>query len=283
MEKGNTRRDFLQVVMAGSLISVPAGVLAAAQKDSSGGKGGGGKLKLGLASYSLRAFSLEETLKITKKIGLKYIALKSMHLPLDSDADAIKKAVGQVKRSGITLYGAGVVKMNTQADVDQAFAYAKAAGMKTIIGVPLPELLDMVDRKVKEYDIQVAIHNHGPGDKLYPTPAVAIEKIKNLDKRIGVCVDVGHTLRIGVDPIEAIRQAGARVLDVHIKDVNAANAKGKTVEIGRGVIDIPGILKQLLAMKYDGVVAFEYEKDKKSPSLGLAESVGYVRGVLAIL
>ncbi len=273
MEKGNTRRDFLQVVAAGALISVPAGVLAAAQGNSPGGKGGD-KLKLGLASYSLREFSLEETLKITKKVGLKYIALKSMHLPLDSDADAIKKAVGQIKQSGITLYGAGVVKMNTQADVDQAFAYAKAAGMKTIIGVPLPELLDAVDRKVKEYNIQVAIHNHGPGDKLYPTPASAIAKIKNLDKRIGVCVDVGHTLRIGVDPIEAIRQAGSRVLDVHMKDVSAANAKGHTVEIGRGVIDIPGILKQLLAMKYDGIVSFEYEKDKKSPSLGLAESVG---------
>lgn len=282
MEKGNTRRDFLQVVAAGALISVPAGVLAAAQGNSPGGKGGD-KLKLGLASYSLREFSLEETLKITKKVGLKYIALKSMHLPLDSDADAIKKAVGQIKQSGITLYGAGVVKMNTQADVDQAFAYAKAAGMKTIIGVPLPELLDAVDRKVKEYNIQVAIHNHGPGDKLYPTPASAIAKIKNLDKRIGVCVDVGHTLRIGVDPIEAIRQAGSRVLDVHMKDVSAANAKGHTVEIGRGVIDIPGILKQLLAMKYDGIVSFEYEKDKKSPSLGLAESVGYVRGVLAMI
>ncbi|HUT44934.1 MAG TPA: sugar phosphate isomerase/epimerase, partial [Sedimentisphaerales bacterium] len=135
----------------------------------------------------------------------------------------------------------------------------------------------------RQYDIKVAIHNHGPTDKVYPTPASVYEKIKDLDKRIGLCNDIGHTMRAGVDPAESVKKYADRLLDVHIKDVSAANKDGSAVEAGRGVIDIPKFLKTLIKIDYDGIVSFEYEKDAKDPLAGLAESVGYVKGVLAAI
>ncbi len=173
--------------------------------------------------------------------------------------------------------------MKSEAEVHRAFDYAKAAGMKVIIGVPKHELLTLVNKKVQEYDIRVAIHNHGPGDKNYPSPASAYERIKGLDKRIGLCNDIGHTKRLGINPSESAEKYADRLLDVHIKDVSAATAKGRGVEVGRGVIDIPRFLRTLIKIKYVGIVSFEYEKDADDPLVGLAESVGYVKGVMAAI
>jgi sugar phosphate isomerase/epimerase len=144
-------------------------------------------------------------------------------------------------------------------------------------------MLPLVNKKVAEYDIKVAIHNHGPGDKRYPTPESAYEKIKGLDKRIGLCMDIGHTLRIGADPVQSAIRYADRLHDVHIKDETEASPDGRAVEIGRGVIDIPKFLRALIQIKYAGIVSFEYEKDADDPLAGLAESVGYVRGVLATI
>jgi inosose dehydratase len=143
--------------------------------------------------------------------------------------------------------------------------------------------LPLVDKKVQEFDIKVAIHNHGPTDKVYPTPASAYERIKDLDKRIGLCIDIGHTLRAGVDPSMPAQEFADRLLDVHIKDISQASAKGTTVEIGRGVIDIPKFLRTLLKINYSGITSFEFEKDADDPLAGVAESVGYVRGALAAI
>ncbi|MCK4351011.1 MAG: sugar phosphate isomerase/epimerase, partial [Candidatus Krumholzibacteria bacterium] len=161
--------------------------------------------------------------------------------------------------------------------------YAAAAGMKVIIGVPNHALLDLVNSKVREFDIQVAIHNHGPGDPLYPTPESAYRRITDLDPRIGLCLDVGHAKRSGIDPSVSAENFRDRLLDVHIKDVSAASRAGGTVEIGRGVIDIPKFLRTLIRLDYTGTVAFEFEKDADDPLPGVAESVGYVRGVLSAI
>jgi sugar phosphate isomerase/epimerase len=171
--------------------------------------------------------------------------------------------------------------MNSDAEVHRAFDYAKAAGMQVIIGVPKPQLLGLVNKKVAQYDIKVAIHNHGPGDMVYPTPQIAYERIKDLDRRVGLCIDIGHTQRAGVDPSESAQKYADRLLDVHIKDVSSATAEGTTIEIGQGVIDIPKFIRTLQNIRYTGVVSFEFEKDERDPLPGVAESVGYVRGVLA--
>jgi inosose dehydratase len=284
MNDARSRRDVLKVAAVGAAVLAGHMPLVAREKDR-GPRPEGRKLKLelGLASYTLRKFDLDQTLKMTTRVGLKHIAFKDFHLPLDSSPAQIAEVVAKVKAAGLDLYGGGVIYMRNEEQVNQAFDYAKAAGMRVIIGVPEPNLLPLVNKKVAEYNIQVAIHNHGPGDKIYPVPASVYEKIKDLDKRIGLCNDIGHTIRAGVDPAASIEQFGDRLLDVHIKDESAAAAQGKPVEVGRGVIDIPQVLRTLIKIDYTGIVSFEYEKDESDPLPGLAESVGYVRGVLATL
>ena len=276
------RRQFLQAAGIGIAASLAGTNNALAQAGSSTTKNKQ-QFELGMASYTLREFDLDDTLAMTKRVGLKYICFKSMHLPLDSSPQQIADAAKKVKEAELELYAGGVIYMKNENEVQNAFDYAKAAGMKVIVGVPNHDLLPLVNKKVQEYDIKVAIHNHGPGDEVYPTPESAYEKIKDMDKRIGLCIDIGHTQRAGIDPSEPAEKFGDRLLDVHIKDVSAATSRGSTVEIGRGVIDIPKFLRTLLKIGYNGVVSFEHEKDGRDPLPGLAESVGYVRGVLAAI
>jgi inosose dehydratase len=280
-KKEQSRRQFIKIASIGAAVSLTGARSSLGQVR--GAQAGKQQFQLGLASYTLRKFNLDDTLAITKRVGLKYICFKSMHLPLDSTPAQIRAVVAKVKEAGLILYGGGVIYMRNRDQVNQAFDYAKAAGMKVIVGVPMPELLPLVDKKVKEYDIKVAIHNHGPGDKVYPTPASVYEKVKDLDKRIGLCNDIGHTTRIGSDLVVSIEKFADRLLDVHIKDVSEATARGHGIEIGRGVIDIPEFLKTLIKIKYSGIVSFEYEKDADDPVAGLAESVGYIKGVLAAI
>jgi len=260
-----SRRNFLQAVGVGAACLVGdnrcLGQVGSVEKK----KKSKPKFELGLTSYTLREFNLEDTLAMTRRVGLKNICFKSMHLELDSTPAQIRAAVQKVKDAGLNLYGGGVIGLKKEGQINQAFDYAKAAGMKVIIAAPSPEMLPLIEKKVQQYDIKVAIHNHGPGDNLFPTPAVALEHIKNLDMRIGMCHDIGHTKRYGSDPIAETRLCGDRLHDVHIKDVSAANKNGHGVEVGRGVINIPGFLRTIIKMNYDGVVSF------------------YIKGVLAAL
>lgn len=274
-----TRRDFMKLSGLGAASALALQPTFAKVKNSSPEK----DMKLGLASYSLRNFTLEQTIKMTKRAGLKYICLKSMHLPLDSSPEELKNAAVEVKNAGLILYAGGVIYMKDKAEVDQAFEYAKNADMPMIIGVPSHDLLEYTNAKIKQYDIKVAIHNHGPGDDVYPSPESVYERIKNLDPRFGLCMDIGHTVRIGEDPSAEAKKYFDRLFDLHVKDVTAAIAEGETAEIGRGVIDIPKFLNTLTELKYSGVAAIEYEKDADDPMPGLCESVGYLKGCLAAM
>jgi len=236
--------------------------------------------QLGMASYTFREFGLEETLAMTKRLGLSRIAFKDFHLSLDSPPERIQRTAELVSQAGLELYGCGVVYMNNRTEVERAFAYARTAGMGIIIAVPDLPLLDYVEQQIRKTGIRVAIHNHGPGDRLYPTPQSAYTHIKGRDSRLGLCIDVGHTMRAGVDPAQAVSNLADRVLDVHLKDVSSADAQGGTIEIGRGVIDIQALCRTLIEIDYSGTASFEFEKDGKDPLPGVAESVGYVRGVL---
>ena len=240
-------------------------------------------LNLGLTSYTFRNFSLEQVIQMTKRLNLKRLSLKDMHLPLSSSKEEIQKAANEIKNAGLELYGAGVIYMTNKIEVNRAFEYAKDAGIKIIIGVPEPEFLSAAEEKVKEYNIKLAIHNHGPGDKKFPSPGSVYEKIKNMDKRVGMCLDIGHTMRLGINPSEAFENYSDRIFDIHMKDVDKAAADGDTVEIGRGVINIPEFLKTIKKYNYTGTAAFEYEKDMEDPLPGVAESVGYVKGVLSVI
>jgi len=238
---------------------------------------------LGLASYSLRKFSQDDTILMAKRAGLTHMCFKSMHLPLDAPTSELQAAPKKLTDVGMTLYAGGVIYMKSKEEVDKAFAYAKNAGMPMIIGVPNHDLLAYTNEKIKQTGIKVAIHNHGPGDEVYPSPQSIYEKIKNLDSRFGMCLDIGHTQRIGLDPAKEAEKYFDRLFDIHIKDVSSSTPEGDTVEIGRGVIDIPAFLKALVKKGYKGVIAFEYEKDENDPMPGLCESVGYVKGCLKML
>lgn len=276
------RRNFLKATGLGIAAAAVPGLATASVSQSDNTITSYG-FQLGVASYSLREFSLELALDMTLRCGINRIAFKSMHLPLDSNKETIAKAVALCKEKSITLYGGGVIYMKTKAEVDQAFEYAKAAGMEMIIGVPNHELLEYVEGKVKEYNIKLAIHNHGPGDLVYPSAESAYVKIKNLDKRMGLCIDIGHTKRINRDPEQDVKDFFDRVFDIHIKDVTAATTEGKTCIIGRGVINFPSFLKSLIKLGYKGTLALEYEAESKDPLPGMMESFGYVRGILATM
>jgi inosose dehydratase len=237
--------------------------------------------RLGIASYSFREFSLDKTLAMTRRLRIKYLCLKSDHLPLNAKPEQLRLAAAKVKEQGITLYAGGGIAMQSRAEVEQAFEYAKHAGLRIMVIMPTAKTLPLVVEKVKEYDVPVAIHNHGPGDKHFPTPGSVYDKIKDLDPRIGMCVDVGHTVRYGDDVYAALERCGERVYDLHLKDVTAATAKGQTTVLGRGVIDLPRLFRVLRKIDYQGILSFEHESDAKDPLPSVAESAGYARGFLA--
>jgi inosose dehydratase len=239
--------------------------------------------ELGMASYTFRAFPLDQALEMTKRLGLKRITLKDMHLPLNSSPSEIAGVVQKVQSSGLELSGCGVIYMTNEVEVDRAFEYAKLAGLRMFIGVPDASLLDVTEKKAKETGIGLAIHNHGPTDKRFPSPESVYNLIAGRDRHLGLCIDVGHTRRLGLDPAKEVEKYFDRVYDVHIKDVTSADAKGTTVEIGRGVIDTPELLGTLVRLGYSRTIHFEHEKDEKDPLPGAAESVGYVKGVLSTL
>jgi inosose dehydratase len=278
----NDRRDFLKTAGLGlAAITIPGMVASGCSSEVE--KKADIRFQLGIASYSLRNFPVEEALEMTRRLDISRIAFKDFHLPLDATDAQIADTVALCKEKEITLYGGGVIYMRSRDEVENAFRYAKAAGMDIIIGVPNHELLAYVEEKVKEYDIKLAIHNHGPGDEVYPSAESAYLLIKDMDMRMGLCVDIGHTKRINRDPKRDVKEFFDRVHDIHIKDVTAASAEGSTCEVGRGVIDIPAFLKLLIDLDYSGTVALEFEKDPDDPLAGMAESLGYIKGVLATL
>jgi sugar phosphate isomerase/epimerase len=280
------RRRFLQNVVLGSTALVaasrfPAAALGAVTKPEHAAFAG---LKVGIASYSLRKFSLDQAITMTQQAGVKYLTLKDMHLPLTSTADECQAARQKIEAAGLVLLGGGVIYLNDKPDeVRRAFDYARQAGMPTIVACPDPAALDTVEKLAKEYDIRVAIHNHGPGDKRYPSPLDVLRLVKDRDAHLGVCIDVGHTVRLGEDPVAVIEACASRLYDFHIKDVTQATAKGGPADCGSGVIDLVAVLKTLLALKFPYHVALEYEAHGEAPLPGMIASFAYLRGVLDAL
>jgi sugar phosphate isomerase/epimerase len=234
----------------------------------------------GIAGYSFVHFKLDESLAMMRKTNIQYLCIKDFHLPMKSTAEEITAFHAKLKESNVTGYGVGPIYMKTREAIDQAFDYAKRVGVDLIIGIPNPEDLPYVEQKVKDSNIRYAIHNHGPGDKIYPNAITINGYIKNLDPRVGMCFDIGHSMRYGNDPVADLEKYSKRIFDMHLKNVTSATHDGTTCELGRGVIDIPAIVKTLRKIKYSGVAGLEYEKDMKDPLAGIAESIGYFRGVL---
>ncbi|WP_080241313.1 sugar phosphate isomerase/epimerase family protein [Spirosoma rigui] len=274
-----TRRSFLKnaggsLALAGLAPAAMAGTAPLASKPAADDL-----FKLGIAGYSFVNFKLDQALEMMKKVDVHYLCIKDFHLPLNSNAEQIATFHQTLKDAGVTGYAVGPIYMKTTQEIDNGFEYAKRVGVKLIVGVPNEDLLPYVEKKVKEYDMRYAIHIHGPDIKLWPNASSVIDAVKNMDPRMGLCFDMGHDARFGDNPIADLEKYAKRIFDIHLKNVTAASKEGKTCELGRGVIDIPAFVSMLRKIKYDGSCSLEYEKDMKDPLAGIAESVGYFRGV----
>lgn len=281
-----SRRKCLQV---GALASLATGLpqtlfsTAAAAAPSSGDPWRG--LKVGVATYTVRELPIEEAIAAIKRVGLQYISIKNVknHIDPSHPVEERKRRVQMFRDAGLTPLSIGNVSMRSgEEEIRKAFEFAKDLGVPTIVCAPALEAIPFLDKMVKEFDIKVAIHNHGPEDKgFFPSPYDAMRAVEKFDPRLGVCIDVGHTARAGVDPAESILKCQERLYDLHMKDISALGNKNTPIEGGRGILDTKSILAAILKIQYQGLVGFEYEKDGKDPVPGLAESVGYVKGVLA--
>jgi inosose dehydratase len=282
-----TRREVLKL-FAGSAMSLPLlqlrGLAAQptdAAKAASGFEHG---LRLGMTTYSTRTLSFDDSISVLKLLRLKNAAVFKVHCNWETvSPDEARGAAEKLRSNGIALTGTGVVALpNDEAKCRKAFENMRAAGIPTMVCKPEPVAVPLVSKLAKEYDQKLAIHNHGPEDKTYPSADDVWTAIQPFDSRIGLCVDVGHAMRAGDDPVTVIRKYAARLYDVHLKD--SMSKKGDLdfggVEAGAGNLDIPGILKALLDIKYAGVVTYEFDKVIANPVPGLAESFGYVRGLL---
>ncbi|MBA2563004.1 MAG: sugar phosphate isomerase/epimerase [Chitinophagaceae bacterium] len=237
--------------------------------------------KVGIASYTFRKMSLEDTIKALQRLGLHYISIKDFHLALNSSTAERQAAMQKLAAAGITALSCGNITMqNDENNIRQAFEYAKDCRMPAIVCSPHPASMPILDRMVKEYDIKLAIHNHGPEDKRFPSPYDVMNAVKGLDKRIGLCIDVGHTARAKVNPAEAILKCKERLYDLHFKDINTTEPNGSTVEAGRGILDLWSIINSLQKIHYDGLVSIEFEGWENDPLPAVAETVGYTKALL---
>ena len=236
-------------------------------------------MKIGVAGYSYRSFDLDKTLKYLKSMDVKYLSVKDWWLPLDATKEQMDAFKAKCAEYGVEGYILGPIYMRDKASVDKTFAYAQRYGAKMFIGVPNYELIDYVIAKVKETGIKVAIHTHGPDGAAFPDIRTIVEMVKDPSLGVGCCMDLGHTFRMGWDVANDIRTYKDWIYDIHIKDETEPAKKGQTWEMGRGQMNIPAIAKALKEIGYQGVISLEFEKNGKDPHAGIAESIGYLRGV----
>ena len=240
----------------------------------------GEKFKIGIAGYTFLKFDIDKSLETMDRVDVHYLCIKDFHLPFNSTDEQIHSFHAKLEAKGVVGYAVGPIYMKSEAEIDRAFDYARRVGVKLIIGIPAYNLLPYIDKKVKEYDFRYAIHLHGPDIVEFPDADDVWNHIKNLDPRIGMCLDIGHDTRNGKDPVGDLKKYSSRIFDIHLKDVTAANKKGYSLEVGRGIINIPSFVKMLRKVNYSGVCSLEYEKNMADPFMGIAESIGYFRGVI---
>src|SRR5947207_3941191 len=220
---------------------------------------------------------------MTKALGTRYINLKSVHLPYESSPAEIAAARQEVEAAGLEIVGGGMITFETDTDegVRKYFDYAKAAGMPLIVFTSKPNLLPRIENFARQYDIKAAIHNHGPEDPNFPSPYDALKAIKGMDPHMGLCIDLGHTVRAGTDPVRAIADAGPRLLDMHAKDLRDFHSAESQCVVGEGKIPIAEVFRQVRAIRYQGYVNLEYEIEPDNPLPGMRQSFAYMRGALA--
>jgi sugar phosphate isomerase/epimerase len=275
-----TRRSVLKVAALGAASTAigPLAPLAAIPTDSDEQFHG---LRVGACSYSLRSFPLDQALQDIKRLGVKYLSLKEIHLPLTSTPDQRKQVRDQAQSLGLTITSCGVIYLTSdESQMRQAFDYVHDLGADTaVIGVTRDQL-PLLNKVIANYDLKAAIHNHGPNDKRFPSPLEVYDAIQGLDKKIGVCMDIGHTFRMHEDLVADVRKVRDRLYSMHFKDLESDHIDAKGVPVGTGVMPIIPLLRELPHSGYKSELQLEYEVEPKDPLPGMAESFGFMRGAL---
>ncbi len=278
-----SRRDF---VRSGALVAAacaaPSDIFSLAQERSSTDEAS--PIRLGLASYTFRNFNRSQMIGFMKQLNVFALNAKDVkdHLPMDAPEESA--ALAEYAAAGIKLHAAGTIYFpkDEDADIRRKFEYCKRAGIRVIVaGDPTPENLPRIEKYVKEYDIRIAIHNHGPEDKLWRSPLDVLKAVNGMDSRIGCCIDVGHAARAGTDVVQAIHKTGPRLFNVHMKDLTNFESKESQVAVGEGMMPVRKMFEALIATKYKGFVDLEYEVHPDDPMPGVIGSFAYMRGVLA--
>jgi sugar phosphate isomerase/epimerase len=289
-DKNFPRRSFLKFAALGAASAVFAKESYGLEAPHTLARTGGSRpeakevgVKLGVASYSLRNFPRAKAIEMTKALGTPYINLKSVHLPYESSPAEIAAARREIEGAGLQIVGGGTItfEKDTDDDVQRYFDYAKSAGMPVMVSTCNPAFLPRVEKFAKRYDIKVALHNHGPEDTNFPSPYDVLKAVKGMDPRMGLCMDIGHTVRTGTDPVRAAADAGPRLLDMHAKDLRDLKVKESQCIVGEGQMPIAALFRQLQKMRYPGYVNLEYEIDADDPLPGMKQSMAHMRGVLA--
>ena len=276
-----SRRNFLRSgTLAGAACALPHQAIAQVAAPV---PGAAKLIRLGLASYTFREFTRDQMIACMKQLAIYDLNCKNVkdHLPMDPAQEAV--AVAAYSANGIRLHAVGAVSFDKdeEADIHSKFDYAQRAGVKVIVaGDPSPASLPRVERFARQYNIRIAIHNHGPEDRLWQSPLDILRLIQNMDPRIGCCIDVGHTARAGTDVVQAIHAVGPRLFNLHMKDLADMNVKESQVAVGRGKMPVREIFEALLAIQYGGFVDLEYEIHGEDPMPGVIESFACMRGVL---
>src|ERR1700761_1163852 len=284
MTKNFSRRSFVQSGALFAAASVTSGTLPLSAMQPSPATGAPSPIHLGLASYTFRNFTRAQMIGFMKQLNVSDLNVKDTkdHLPMDPAEEA--KALADYTAAGIKLHAAGAIYFtkDDEADIRSKFEYCKRAGISVIVaGDPDPATLPHVEKFVKEYDIRIAIHNHGPEDKLWHSPLDILKAVNKMDPRIGCCIDVGHTVRAGTDVVQAIHEVGPRLFNVHMKDLTNFQSKESQVAVGEGIMPVRGIFEALIKTKYNGFVDLEYEVHADDPMPGVIARFSYMRGVLA--
>src|SRR5882724_504620 len=280
MKKTFSRRNFVRssALAASAFVSKDAYTLI--QNRPSLGEAS--PIRLGVASYTFRNFSRAQLIGFLKQLNVFTLNLKDVKDHLPSDMQQELSAIADYVAAGIKLHAAGTIYFDKDEDADirNKFEYCKRAGISVVVaGDPAPATLPRIEKFVREYDIRFAIHNHGPEDKLWHSPLDVLKAVKSMDPRIGCCIDVGHTVRAGTDVVQAIREAGPRLFNVHMKDLTNFQDKESQVAVGDGIMPVAKIFKALIAISYKGFVDLEYEINANDPMLGVITSFAYMRGV----
>jgi inosose dehydratase len=268
--KSLTRRHFLQAGAATTLglASLPAVLRADDKKDDAFGG-----FVMGVQSYTFRNFGTEQALKRTSDLGLHFVELYQKHAPMKSTPEQIKALLKMCGDYGITPNAYGVEEFTKNHDANKKkFDFGKELGIKTFSANPTADSFDSLDKLVEEYKISIGIHPHGPqGNELHRwySAEVILEAVKDHNPLIGSCLDTGHLIRaeqLGkkLDPAAQVRVMGARNFGMHLKDHD--NLHKTDVVFGKGVLDVPGVLKALKEVKFFGYISIEYEAHPEDPS-----------------